>query len=72
MVKVSVPEARRLLRLATTPMSAAARQFGYTWSRWRRKHQARARYHHYQARRPSSPSRTMIRSQTGTVVPGRR
>jgi hypothetical protein len=32
MVKVSVPEARRLLGLATTPMSSAARQFGYTWS----------------------------------------
>jgi len=50
LVKVSVPEARRLLRLATTPMTAAARQLGCTWSRWRRKHQARARYHHYQAR----------------------
>jgi hypothetical protein len=50
MVKVSVPEAGRLLRLATTPMTAAARELGYAWSRWRRKHQARARYHHYQAR----------------------
>jgi SRSO17 transposase len=50
LVKVSIPEARRLLRLATTPMTAAARQLGCTWSRWRRKHQARARYHHYQAR----------------------
>ena len=50
MVKVSVPEARRLLNLATVPMTAATRQLGYAWSRWRRKHQARARYHHYQAR----------------------
>jgi SRSO17 transposase len=50
MVKVSVPEARRLLRLATTPMTTTARQLGYVWSRWRRQHQARARYHHYQAR----------------------
>ena len=50
MVKVSVPEARRLLNLATVPMTAAARQLGYAWSRWRRKHQARARYHHYPAR----------------------
>jgi hypothetical protein len=41
LVKVSVPEARRLLRLATTPMTATARQAGYAWSRWRRKHQAR-------------------------------
>jgi hypothetical protein len=50
LVKVSVPEARRLLRLAATPMSSAARQLGCAWSRWRRKHQARARFHHYQAR----------------------
>jgi hypothetical protein len=48
LVKVSVPEARRLLRLATTPMSRAARALGYAWSRWRRRHQARARWHHYQ------------------------
>jgi SRSO17 transposase len=50
LVKISVPEARRLLRLATTPTTAAARQAGHAWSRWRRKHQARARWHHYQAR----------------------
>ena len=48
-VKVSVPEARRLLRLATTPMSQAARDLGYAWSRWRRRHQARARWHPYHA-----------------------
>jgi SRSO17 transposase len=56
MVKVSVPEARRLLRLATTPMNAAARQLGHAWSQWRRKHQARARYHHYQARMRAAPA----------------
>jgi len=49
LVKVSVPEARRLLRLATTPISRAARDAGYAWSRWRRRHQARARWHHYHA-----------------------
>jgi hypothetical protein len=49
LVKVSVPEARRLLSLATTPMSRAARDLGYAWSRWRRRHQARARWHHYHA-----------------------
>jgi hypothetical protein len=48
LVKVSVPEARRLLRLATL-ISGAARDLGYTWSRWRRRHQARARWHHYHA-----------------------
>jgi SRSO17 transposase len=47
LVKVSVPEARRLLRLATAPMSHAARDLGHAWSRWRRRHQARARWHHY-------------------------
>jgi SRSO17 transposase len=56
LVKVSVPEARRLLRLATTPMTATTRQFGHAWSRWRRKHQARARYHHYQARLRATPA----------------
>jgi len=50
MVKVSVPEARRLLRLAATPGTRPARDPGYAWSRWRRQHQARARWHHYQAR----------------------
>ena len=50
MVKVSVPEARRLARLAATSMTRAAREAGYAWSRWRRRHQARARWHHYQAR----------------------
>ena len=49
LVKVTVPEARRLLCLATTPMSRTARDLGYTWSRWRRRHQARARWHHYHA-----------------------
>ena len=50
LVKVSVPEARRLLRLATAPMTHAARDLGYAWSRWRRRHQARARWHHYHTR----------------------
>ena len=50
LVKVSVPEARRLARLAAAPMSRAARDLGYAWSRWRRRHQARARWHHYHAR----------------------
>ena len=50
LVKVSVPEARRLARLATAPISPVARDLGYAWSRWRRRHQARARWHHYHAR----------------------
>jgi SRSO17 transposase len=50
LVKISVPEARRLLRLATEPMTRTARDLGHAWSRWRRRHQARARWHHYHAR----------------------
>ncbi len=50
LVKVSVPEARRLVRLATAPISRTARDLGYAWSRWRRRHQARARWHHYHTR----------------------
>ena len=46
----SVPEARGLAHLATAPMSRAARDLGYAWSRWRRRHQARVRWHHYHAR----------------------
>jgi len=56
MVKVSVPEARRLLRLATTPMRRGERVFHQSWSRWRRRHQARARWHHYQARLRAAPA----------------
>jgi len=50
LVKVSVPEARRLLRLSTAPMTRAVRDLGHAWSRWRRRHQARARWHHYHTR----------------------
>jgi hypothetical protein len=38
LVKVSVPEVRWLLYLATEPMTGAARDLGYAWSRWRRRH----------------------------------
>lgn len=31
-------------------MTRAAREAGYAWSRWRRRHQARARWYHYHAR----------------------
>jgi hypothetical protein len=47
---VKVPEARRLARLAATLISRAARDRGHAWSRWRRRHQSRARWHHYHAR----------------------
>jgi hypothetical protein len=50
MVKVSIPEARRLARLTAAPVTRAARDAGYAWSRWRRRRQACARWHHYHAR----------------------
>ncbi len=43
LIRVTVPEARRLLT------ASAHETFRYTWSIWRRRHQARARWHHYQA-----------------------
>ncbi len=43
LVRVTVPEARRLLA------ATAHQTFRYAWSIWRRRHQARARWHHYQA-----------------------
>lgn len=55
-VKASVPEARRPIRLATAPMTAPARASGHAWPRRRREHQARARWHHYQARPPPAPA----------------
>ena len=50
LIRVTVPEARRLL-------AASARgALGYTWSIWRRRHQARARWHHYQAQLQAAPT----------------
>jgi SRSO17 transposase len=50
LVKVSVPEARRLLNIATSALSRAQRELHQHWSTWRRRHQARARWHHYHKR----------------------
>jgi hypothetical protein len=49
LIRVTVPEARRLL-------TASVRgTIGYAWSIWRRRHQARARWHHYQAQFQAAP-----------------
>jgi SRSO17 transposase len=50
MVKVSVPEARRLLNISTSGLSQADKRFHLHWSSWRRRHQARARWRHYHQR----------------------
>ncbi len=50
LIRVTVPEARRLL-------AASAREtFRSAWSIWRRRHQARARWHHYQAQLQTAPT----------------
>jgi SRSO17 transposase len=50
LIRVTVPEARRLL-------AASARgTFRCAWSIWRRRHQARARWHHYQAQLRPAPA----------------
>ena len=47
LIRVTVPEARRLLALPRHRRQGET--FRCTWSIWRRRHQARARWHHYQA-----------------------
>jgi len=50
LIRVTVPEARKLL-------AASARgTFRNSWSTWRRRHQARARWHHYQAQLRAAPA----------------
>jgi len=50
LIRVTVPEARRLLA------ATAHQTFRYAWSIWRRRHQARARWHHYQAQLQAAPA----------------
>jgi hypothetical protein len=50
MVKVSVPEARRLLNIATSGLSQADKWLHLHWSSWRRRHQAHAHWYHYHQR----------------------
>jgi hypothetical protein len=49
LIRMTVPEGRRLFALLTPPAHWASQTFRDAWSIWRRRHQARARYHHYQA-----------------------
>src|ERR1022692_1956111 len=50
LIRVTVPEARRLLAVS------ARGTFRSAWSIWRRRHQARARWHHYQAQLQAAPA----------------
>ncbi len=53
-IKLTIAETARLARLARQHaaglISDARLAFHLRWSRWRRRHQARARWHHYSAR----------------------
>jgi hypothetical protein len=50
MIKVSIAEARRLLAIATSTATTTVKLFHQRWSNWRRRHQARARWHHWRTR----------------------
>jgi SRSO17 transposase len=50
LIRITVPEARRLFALLTPPANQVSEIFRDVWSIWRRRHQARARWHHYQTR----------------------
>jgi hypothetical protein len=58
-VKLTVAEAARLTRMARQyaagHITSARLAFHLRWSRWRRRHQARARRHHYAAASPPQP-----------------
>ncbi len=53
-VRLTVAEIARLIRparqYAEGHITRARRAFHLRWSRWRRRHQARARWHHYATR----------------------
>ena len=49
-IKVTIAEARRLLTIATSTATTTVKFFHLRWSGWRRRHQARARWHHWRTR----------------------
>jgi hypothetical protein len=50
LIRITVPEAHRLFALLTPPANQVSEILRDAWSIWRRRHQARARWHHYQTR----------------------
>jgi hypothetical protein len=48
LIPVTVPEIKRLYILFHQTLHSIA--YGLRWSRWRRRHQARARWYHHRAR----------------------
>ena len=71
LIPLTVPEVRRLLyRLIWRPMPL--HKSVLAWSRWRRRHQARARHCHYQRRlqhlQPISAAVVLNQSQGGMCI----
>jgi SRSO17 transposase len=50
LIKLTANETRRLMNLLASAATEQAKAFGLAWSNWRRRHQAIARWHHWQAR----------------------
>ena len=57
LLPLTVPEVRRLLRIACQARNEAERGFRLAWSQWRRRHQARARRSHYLRRQAAHAAR---------------
>lgn len=57
-IRLTLNETLRLVGIAHAELSKARMAFHLRWSRWRRRHQAIARWHHYRARlaAPAAPT----------------
>ena len=68
-IRLTVAETARLIRLARQHaaglITSARLAFHLRWSRWRRRHQARARWHHYATRLPPQPAPDQGRPEGG-------
>ena len=71
-IALTVPEAARLFHLVTGPagdlsphLAEAKIRFRLHWSHWRRRHQARSRWHHYRTRL------ALVAGRTGGLHPCR-
>ena len=57
-IRLTLNETLRLIKIANEGLSKARTAFHLRWSRWRRRHQAIARWHHYRARLATQPTPT--------------
>ena len=73
MIALTVPEIQRLLPLLGTdrPRQDTDTAFHLRWSDWRRRHQARARWHHYRARLDAAITRPRGLARTKPDTPRR-